>query len=94
MDALEFFGNDAFEFSFDGMNGNDVIKDMNIGGVNDTLQFSGSASIAAVDAASTFSNSGGHLLMSFGGGSVLFENIDYSANFTSVLDITPNVVVI
>jgi len=93
MDALQFFGNDTFEFSLDGQNGNDVIKDMNAGDVDDTLQFSGAASVAAVDAASTFSNSGGHVLMSFEGGSVLFENINYAGQ-TSVLDITPNVVVI
>jgi len=93
MDALQFFGNDTFEFSLDGQNGNDVIKDMNAGGVDDTLQFSGAASVAAVDAASTLSNSGGHVLMSFEGGSVLFENINYAGQ-TSVLDITPHVVVI
>jgi len=98
------FGNDTFQFSLGGSNGNDVVKDMNVGAVStatttvtdvmDTLQFSGAASVAAVDAASTFSNSGGHLLLSFNaGGSVLFENINWAGQ-DSVLDITPNVTVI
>ncbi len=93
VDALEFFGNDTFVFAISNQNGNDIVKDMNAGGVNDTLQFSGAASVEAVDAASTFSNSGGHVLMSFAGGSVLFENINWAGQ-DSVLDITPNVVVI
>jgi len=108
------FGNDTFQFSLGGANGNDVVKDMNGGAttlnptdftvtstatctvtnVMDSLVFSDAVSVAAVDAASTFSNSGGHLLLSFNaGGSVLFENIDYVGQ-DSVLDITPNVTVI
>jgi Ca2+-binding RTX toxin-like protein len=93
VDSIEAFGNDTFVFAIGGKNGNDTVKDMNAGGVNDTLQFSGAGSVAAVDAASTFSNSGGHVLMSFAGGSVLFENIAYAGQH-SVLDITPHVVVV
>jgi len=106
------FGNDTFEFSLGGANGNDTIKDMNVGAVgtatctvtivNDTLKFTdvmdvngGGSDVTDVDAQVSFSNSGGHLLMSFSGGSVLFENIDYAGQ-TSVTDITPvsNIVVI
>jgi Ca2+-binding RTX toxin-like protein len=93
MDGSQFFGNDTFVFAIGGKNGNDTIKDMNAGGVQDTLQFSGAGSVAAVDAASTFTNSGGHVLMSFAGGSVLFENIAYTGQH-SVLDVTPHVVVV
>jgi len=93
VDSIQLFGNDTFVFAIGGQNGNDTVKDMNAGGVNDTLQFSGAASVAAVDAASTFSNSGGHVLMSFDGGSVLFENINWASQH-SVLEITSHVVVI
>jgi len=71
--------------------------------VNDTLRFTdvmdvngGGSDVTDVDAQVSFSNSGGHLLMSFSGGSVLFENITYvgGPSQDSVLDITPNVTVI
>ncbi|MBX9805655.1 MAG: calcium-binding protein [Alphaproteobacteria bacterium] len=104
------FGNDTFVFTLGGNNGNDIIKDMNVGAtstatttvtnVMDTLKFTDVKNVGApvldyhdVDAAVSFSNSGGHLKMSFAGGSVLFENINY-ANQHSVLDITPNVIVV
>jgi len=104
------FGNDTFQFSLGGSNGNDVVKDMNIGAVStaftnvtnvmDTLKFTdvlnvngGALDYTDVDAQSVFSNSGGHLKVSFAGGSVLFENISWASQ-DSVTDITPNIVVI
>ncbi len=86
-------GNDTFVFSMNGSNGNDTILDMNFGGVNDILEFSGVGitSIADINDASTFSDSGGHVLMTFdAGGSVLFSNIAWAGQ-TSITDITPNV---
>jgi Ca2+-binding RTX toxin-like protein len=92
------FANDTFQFSLAGNNGNDTVKDMNVGGVNDTLKFTGATDVnhdsvldfQDVDAVVTFSNNGGHEQMNFNaGGSVLFENIAYSSLIHSVHDITP-----
>jgi Ca2+-binding RTX toxin-like protein len=97
------YGNDTFQFALNQHLGTDKILDMNAGGVNDTLKFTGvkdynhnGLDYKDVDhMISSFVNDGtGHVKVNFtGGGSIDFANITW-AHQTSIHDITPNVVVV
>ncbi len=94
-------GSDTFVFDTATDFGDDIIHDAGIGGVEDTLQFEGVASIAALDAAGTVVDDGTDVVATITatGASVTIEGIGIAAGVGGIdsfaeLDATAEVAVV